>query len=351
MRLSIILLLFIPFLSYAQQDTTFSKVDSIARTIRYDKDIYKLTRELTNPYDDQILKVRSIFIWITDNIRYDYKFVNKGKEVYEPACKTGDNCELVRKNWEYTYLRKILKKKKAICSGYSMLFKRMCDIAGVKCEVISGYAKTKFYEIGNKGGSHAWNAVVIDSVYYLLDATWAAGGCDEDENTGKLLKFKKQYDNYYWFTSFHDLVRNHYPKDKRWEFDPNYTKEKYLDNPYYNGNVLAHINIFSPTTGVIKAKKGDTIHFEFDYSKKITYLQVNTNVFRNLTVMKYYPKLKLWDEDTFALRRQKYIPFKRNGDRYKFDYIVTDNSLYYLDILFDYERALRFKVKIDQDEI
>ncbi|SFD57178.1 hypothetical protein SAMN05518672_102458 [Chitinophaga sp. CF118] len=35
------------------------------------------------------------------------------------------------------------------------------------------------------------------------------------------------------------------------------------------------------------------------------------------------------------------------GHRYEFEYIVTDNSLYYLDILFNYQRTLRFKMKID----
>jgi hypothetical protein len=52
----------------------FTTVDQRARSIRYEDDIVKLTQSLTSPYSDKLSKVRSIFIWITDHIRYDWKF-------------------------------------------------------------------------------------------------------------------------------------------------------------------------------------------------------------------------------------------------------------------------------------
>src|SRR5215208_25841 len=89
-------LLLNPFLLFSQQPKTtidFTKVDSLSRTVKYKRDIYRLTKELTSPYTEQVFKVRAIFIWITDNIRYDYKFVNRGKEIKLPECKPGINCE------------------------------------------------------------------------------------------------------------------------------------------------------------------------------------------------------------------------------------------------------------------
>ena len=346
-RLCLLFMLFIPLLSYSQYRT----VDSTARTVKYHGDIYKLTADLTGQYDQQILKVRAIFIWITDNIAYDYKSVNKGKAMKGWTCKGGENCELVERNWEYNYIRKILKEKKAVCAGYARLFKRMCNISGVKCEIVSGYTKTKFYQIGNLGSvNHDWNAVWLDSGYYFMDATWASGGCDETES-GRLLSFEKQFKDYYWCTPFHNLARNHYPKDAKWVFEDNYTKEKYADNAYYAPGIVQKINIISPSSGVIKAKKGDTLHFKFDYEQQIQKLQVNSNVFRNLPMYKT-EKISRRKEreviDTFAASRQKYIPFTQQNNRYEFDYIITDNSLYYLDILFDYQRSLRFKVKIEE---
>lgn len=353
--IALFIFLLVPFFNDAQTiriTRDFIVIDSTAKSVSYKKDIYRLTKELTTPYNDQLSKLRAIFIWVTDNIRYDYKFINKGKEIKGPDCKPGLNCVQIFNDWEMAYLKKILKKKKAICDGYSRLLKKMCDIAGIKCEMVEGYTKTKPYQIGITGTvDHAWNAVWLDSAYFLLDATWAAGSCDENEETGKLMKFHKGFNEYYWLTPFHDFSRDHYPKYGKWVLEPDYTKEKFADNPYYAPEVLSSINIITPEEGVIKARKGDTIHFKFDYKGDINYLQVNSNLFHNPIVYKPIKKgrYKIYQVDTIALKKQVYLAFKRNGDRYEFDFPVTDNSFYFLDVLFDYQRVLRYKIKIDRE--
>lgn len=185
--------LFLPLWAYPQitkKNLFFYHVDSASRTIRYKSNIYRLTKELTDPYGEQILKARAIFIWITDNIGYNYKFVNKGKEIAIPECTSATNCEQVLLEWEKSYLKRVIKRRTAVCDGYARLFKKMCDIAGIRCEIVPGYTKTKPYQVGRMGSvNHAWNAIYIDSNYYFLDPTWAAGGCPEDEDTGKLLLF------------------------------------------------------------------------------------------------------------------------------------------------------------------
>ncbi|MGN6419453.1 MAG: transglutaminase domain-containing protein, partial [Pseudobacter sp.] len=329
----------------------FAQVDSLARTIKYKSDLHKLTKDLCSPYSEDILKVRAIFIWITDNIQYDYKFVNEEKEIKVPDCSSGAHCQMLWQEWERKYLAKILKKKSAICDGYTRLLRKMCSLEGIKAEIIGGYSKTKPYQVGMTGTqNHAWNAVWIDSSWHFIDPTWAAGGCPEDEDSGKLLKFRKSFSNYYWFTPFPDFTRNHYPREPKWVLETGYTKEKYADYPYYASHVIEKIKLHTPASGVIKAKAGDTIHFSFDYQDKIRMIQVNSNISRNPTVYNYEKvsrKKKKWVLDTLAMKRQVYIPFIKKGDRFEFSYVVTSKELYYLDILFDYQRAMRFKVTID----
>ncbi|MBS1500864.1 MAG: hypothetical protein JST32_02295, partial [Bacteroidetes bacterium] len=48
--------------------------------------------------------------------------------------------------------------------------------------------------------------------------------------------------------------------------------------------------------------------------------------------------------DSFAMKKQQYIKYRQSGDVYEFAYIVKDNSLDYLDILFDRQRVMRFKI-------
>jgi transglutaminase-like putative cysteine protease len=347
-----VLALVIPFFTRAQpvkNDVDFVPIDNYARSVTYKSDIYRLTKELTDPYTEPIAKTRAIFIWITDNISYDYEFVNKEKQIEGPECKPGQDCRQIRIEWENDYLKNILKKKKGVCDAYARLFKKMCELAGIPCEIIGGYSKTKLHQIGIPlSANHAWNAVLIDSGYHLVDATWAAGYCVRDEESDKLLSFHKRYNEYYWFTPFHAFTRNHYPKNAKWVFEPNYTKEVFEANPWYAGEVLDKINLLSPASGIIHAKKGDTVHFTFTYTEPIRYIQTNTNVFRNPAIVQWRTVLRnqhVPEPDTLAMKKQQFIPFTRDGNKYTFDYVVTDNSLYYIDVLIDFRRVLRFKVK------
>jgi hypothetical protein len=335
------------------KNTDYTAVDNFARTVKDRDDITALTRALTSPYHTDLLKSRAIFIWVTENIKYDYKSFNKGKEETVPACKSNTDCRIVFNAWEEKYLKKILTKKKAVCDGYTRLYQKMCDLADIRCEIITGYTKTKPYQIGTASSvNHAWNAVWIDSAFYFADPTWAAGYCTEDEETDKLTGFIKAFDNYYWLTPFHDLARNHYPKYSNWVSEPGYTKEKFANNPWFSPAFLSKINLLSPTTGMILAEPGDTIHFRFNYSGALNQLQVNSNIFHNPSI---YNTEKIKNRtvitiDSFFLKKQKYIDFKKTGDLYEFDYAVSDPSLYYIEILFNFEKAMRFKVKVEKKD-
>ena len=56
---------------------------------------------------------------------------------------------------------------KCVCEGYARAFAYLAKIAGVDAVNIPGYATT---DEGTEG--HMWNGVLIDGVYYAVDATW-----------------------------------------------------------------------------------------------------------------------------------------------------------------------------------
>lgn len=327
-----------------------SAVDAHARSVGVDIDLYQLVSELTSPYRDNLSRVRSIFVWITDHIAYDWKAFNKEEELKIPECRSGQDCDALLAAWEKKYLNNILRRRKALCDGYARLFTRMCDIAGIEAATINGYTKTKPHQIGQAGRiDHAWNAVWLDTSWHLLDATWAAGTCTEDENSGKLNGFVKKFNDYYFLTPSEEFSRNHFPQYTRWVLKPGFTKEQFAANPYYDPAVLSKIRLHAPQSGIITGQKGDTIRFRFEYNGRIEKLQVNSNIFRNpdvWTTEQVSRRKKIWVKDSFALKRQRYVPFRQKENCYEFDYIIPENSLYYLDILFDYRRVLRFKVAI-----
>ncbi|MDB5149455.1 MAG: hypothetical protein JWQ57_3475, partial [Mucilaginibacter sp.] len=314
------------------------------------------TQQLTKPFPGQLLKARAIFRWITDNIAYDYKYYNKfaykGKTPKGFECR-GDSldCETRKHVWANKYTDNVLNEKKAVCEGYSMLFKKMCDIAGIESEIIPGYVRTEYYQIGNMGElDHSWNAVHLNSTWYLLDPTWAAGGCPEDDN-GKLLSFQKQFNEYYWLTPPDEFAKNHYPESAKWVLLAKYKKENFESNPYYAPNEVANIKLISPNSGIIKAKKGDTIRFKLAYTGSLRRLQINSNIFQNpdIWTLEYISKRKaIKMPDTLAIKKQQFIKYKRDGQAIEFVYVVKDNTLSYLDIIFDTRRVMRFNVRINR---
>ncbi len=334
----------------------FRNIDSFAKTVKYETGLKPMTNILTQKYSEPIEKLRSIFIWITENIRYDCEFLNRDEEPKGFECDDDSiACALKFQEWEMKYINRVLKKKRTLCQGYSMLLKKMCDLVGIECEIVSGYIKNKSYQVGVPLSiTHAWNVVRIDGIYYFLDPTWAAGYCPYCVFDSEIYcDYQKNYTNYYWLTPYTKLVRNHYPANGKFAMIPNYTKEKFFNNLYFYGQyALEHIDVLSPNSGVIEAKLGDTIHFRFIYTgPKIEKLQVNTNIWRNPSI-DYYERYGKKDKkirfvhDTLAIKKQMYFPFKKTDNLYEFNYVVSNSALYYIDILFEYKYAMKFKVKV-----
>lgn len=158
------------------------QIDNYAKSVRYKGDVSKLVLDLTKNCTTEIQKARAIYVWITDNISYDYKTFNKKRKNKLFKCKSTEECELKKAKWKENYINKVLKKKIGVCSGYSELYKKMCNQAGIKCEVIEGYIKTEPFQIGRMGVlDHAWNVLIIDNKHHYLDLTWSSGYCTKNK--------------------------------------------------------------------------------------------------------------------------------------------------------------------------
>ncbi len=96
------------------QSRNFSTIDNYAKNLPliYTHNVDTLARRLTINYANEIDKVRSIFVWIANNISYDIDNFDKGN--------------LNSQNVEVEH---VLQCKRTVCSGYANLFKRMCDFA------------------------------------------------------------------------------------------------------------------------------------------------------------------------------------------------------------------------------
>lgn len=174
------------------------KIDRHARKTpdKYEVNLNLLVNYLIMPANDDYEKVRAFFTWICHNINYD----DSRKVEFHPViyfyyisgvCVT-PSC--------------VLETRRTVCEGYCNLFKSMCDIAGIRCEVIEGYVRTY------KTSTHAWNAVYINNKWHLLDITNSSGYINY--YTGKYVKSQTEK---HYFANPVDFLLSHLPAIPMWQ--------------------------------------------------------------------------------------------------------------------------------------
>ena len=155
-------------------------------------DLEGLTNYLIQPVHKEQDKLRSIYLWLIHTIQYDIAAV--------------DNERINKNNQD------ILRRKKAICWGYSTLLKAMCEIANIPATIISGYVKTSLDTTPFlKYPTHAWNAVQIEDSWYLLDATWDSSLINSPSD------FYEKFGETYYCTTPSTFITNHLPASPKWQ--------------------------------------------------------------------------------------------------------------------------------------
>lgn len=345
MHYTLILVFLLAFFGLSAQNN-WQEIDFHAKEVRYKGDLQLLVNELTHDLDKDLEKARAIYFWITENIQYDIKSYNKGKKRITFKCKSQKDCALKKIEFENKLINKTLRRKKAICSGYSLLFKRMCDLAKLNSQVLDGYIKTKPTHVGRMGIlDHSWNRLEIDHQFYYLDLTWAAGYVETQKN-GKLKKFIKQRNDFYWLTPIDKFSIDHFPEKTSVISRTNITKEDFQNQPYIDAQLIPVIDLEFPKKGILDYAINDTIYFKFNLPQRIDKIQINTNLKRNPNIFSIDKKnRKIFNQRAFEL--QNYIDFQRIESTYEFYYIVDSENLKYIEIIFDYEPKIRYLVEIN----
>lgn len=118
-----------------------------------------LVNKLIEGKTDEKDKFDVIFTWVAKNIKYDYSAYLSPKGTSLPR------------------IDRILKYKAGICLDNAYLMDTLCNIANIKCVAVTGYAKDDLFDVNDSiyADNHAWNAVRLNSKWYLFDVTWTSG--------------------------------------------------------------------------------------------------------------------------------------------------------------------------------
>ncbi len=124
------------------------------------REIAKLSNEITKDCSTEYEKVLKIHDWVAENIYYDYEAFYSG-------------------NYQNADALNVLDSKRAVCEGYANLFAALTRAQGIPCRVQNGYALgvgidrtwTK-QNLAVTESNHAWNEAYVDGRWMVIDATW-----------------------------------------------------------------------------------------------------------------------------------------------------------------------------------
>lgn len=280
-------------------------------------------------------KVAALFQWVTGHISYKVSSRIAVTPAWRLRSLAEEDTSSVLKPLDERVAENVLAKREAVCDGYARLFKTLCTYAGIKAEVVTGYARGT----SNRGfrSNHTWNAVQIDSSWYLVDATWAAGYVGYFGDS-----FIRSYDSRYFLSDPQQFISDHYPEDPFWTLLPLLpVLPEFNRGPFrHSGYVRQHIIGYTPFDGSLQANQGDTLHFELE-----------TNMPGQ--------QLEIWDRP-FGDPRLHTGPVWRNypeqatiasGRKVKLSYVVQNPEVQWLYIVYGGESIMQYHLKVKPAEV
>ena len=138
-------------------------LDPVSHTIVYNEDapikveLKELTQFIIRDAHNDKTKLEAIRSFIRKAIEYD----TKGAESYNFTNDQNDIATLLAG-----------QNRVAVCSGYSLTMKELCELAGLETRYVTGHAKLGAGNSGYFGEPHAWNIIKVGAQYQIHDITW-----------------------------------------------------------------------------------------------------------------------------------------------------------------------------------
>lgn len=220
----------------------------------------KLADKINADFKTENAKARAIYSWMAFNIRYDVKKFRNPPKRKVITFKTQEEKQRKQAALLKKQINKTIQTRKGICGDYSALYHRLATLAGLKCEMNQGNARTEKHDIGKKRAviDHGWNSVQVDGEWKLVDVTWGAGYLDDETD-----KFVPHYDLFYFDTPQELFFLNHYPEKGIWH-DVTVNKNTFLNAPLMYPDDFTDYKIIEPNSGVVTVNKNEKLKFKIE---------------------------------------------------------------------------------------
>jgi hypothetical protein len=287
-----------------------------------------LARLLVAPYRLEVEKARAIYSWIAQHIGYNTHVIRNGRRQGTYLPEPVDTSLRWPSAVEMTAI-KAMRRRSAVCDGYTKLFKTLCDYAGLESVIITGYARGYVESVPRFYTNHSWNAVRIDSSWYLLDVTWGSGYVNAAD------QFVQQLDERYFMTPPEEFAKDHHPEDLKWALlEGEAGFREFSRMPFQYRSCLKYaIAGYFPSGGEATGAPGDTLDFEIRLPETAGRLPIAPDPFR--------------EDSLQAAGSTIYLePSEVRGNRIRYQLPLRDPDLKWVVLLYNNDLMLRYRVRI-----
>tara|TARA_R110002074_G_scaffold696_5_gene4019 strand:+ start:177007 stop:177933 length:927 start_codon:yes stop_codon:yes gene_type:complete len=251
MKKLLVILCFTSFLGFSQDyERVDATIELYPKTFKKAEDFSKfITRDFFTEED----KVRAIYTWLIQNVRYDPDEYKKFNYSFTNYRERNQKEEKTRAK----IIERTLQNGIAVCEGYAFVFEKLCQLQGIENYLIQGDTKTHFKDIGRPfKKNHMWNATKIGDTWFLFDATWGAGKYNG--------KFIKEPSYFYYKTAPNQLIKSHFPEMIDDTFlNSAMTFSEFTQGPLIISPNLISEDIISPKNGTLYSNSSmNEIYFE-----------------------------------------------------------------------------------------
>ncbi|RKE95286.1 transglutaminase domain-containing protein [Ichthyenterobacterium magnum] len=271
----------------------FNEADKIALEYKNEKlnNLPELAYKLTANLDTDVERFRAIFMWVCGNIANDYRLFHKNMRKRQRY--RDDSLKLKKWNDHFSKIvfKKLLKKNKTLCTGYAYLIKKLSVLANIDCEIVHGFARSSTTNVDRLDTpNHSWNAVKLNSKWYLCDPTWASGIPNLATS-----KFEFHYNNGFFLSNPKLFAVNHYPADKKWmllldEDKPSF--KAFIEAPIIYGKAYTNLSVHKEPKKMHNIiQKNESIVFEFQLIKPVEAKDISLLIDNGKSSKKVHPEL------------------------------------------------------------
>ncbi len=218
--------------------------------------VEELAEQITSTFTSEQDKAAALYYWVTHNVAYDTKML--GKMLKQGlAAERLPLAEIARRKEEQ--VQYAFQKRKGVCQNYARLYRRLCTAIDLECAFITGHSRGNAMQPGTLGVGHAWNAVKVDGDWYLVDATWGAGGVNAKR------KFTFGFKPGYFMPDPGSFSFSHLPDETEWQLvEAPVTEAAFLAQPAIGPGFLNYgLRNLNHATYRLELERGNPLDITF----------------------------------------------------------------------------------------